>query len=142
MTRQKPAGQRTRCFGAYQGLSDSTEQQDFVFTVSDQGHGSYPEERIIEHPHLMAGGLESEEKNCQWEYYVNQVYEMDQFAADLVDMMDKRGEPAVVVFYGDHLPTMGLTEADMKSGSLFNTNYVIWDNIGLKKRMARFPAIR
>ena len=40
----------------------------------------------------MAGGLESEEKNCQWEYYVNQVYEMDQFAADLVDMMDKRGE--------------------------------------------------
>ena len=70
---------------------DSTEQQDFVFTVSDQGHGSYPEERIIEHPHLMAGGLESEEKNCQWEYYVNQVYEMDQFAADLVDMMEKRG---------------------------------------------------
>ena len=36
---------------------------------------------------------------------------MDQFAADLVDMMDKRGEPAVVVFYGDHLPTMGLTES-------------------------------
>lgn len=119
---------------------DSTEQQDFVFTVSDQGHGSYPEERIIEHPHLMAGGLESEEKNCQWEYYVNQVYEMDQFAADLVDMMDKRGEPAVVVFYGDHLPTMGLTEADMKSGSLFNTNYVIWDNIGLKKEDGTIPS--
>ena len=46
-------------------------------------------------------------------------YEMDPVWADLVDMMDKRGEPAVVVFYGDHLPTMGLTEADMKSGSLF-----------------------
>ena len=113
---------------------DSTEQQDFVFTVSDQGHGSYPEERIIEHPHLMAGGLESEEKNCQWEYYVNQVYEMDQFAADLVDMMDKRGEPAVVVFYGDHLPTMGLEAKDMKSRYLYNTNYVIWDNIGLPKQ--------
>ncbi len=113
---------------------DSTEQQDFVFTISVQGHGSYPEERIIEHPHLMAGGLEDEEKNCQWEYYVNQVYEMDQFAADLVSMMEERGEPAVVVFYGDHLPTMGLTEADVKSGNLFYTNYVIWDNIGLPKQ--------
>lgn len=119
---------------------DSTEQQDFVFAISDQGHGSYPEERIIEHPHLMVGGLEQEEKNCQWEYYANQVYEMDQFAADLVDMMDKRGEPAVVVFYGDHLPTMGLTEADMKSGSLFNTNYVIWDNIGLTKQDGTIPS--
>ena len=119
---------------------DSTEQQDFVFTVSDQGHGSYPEERIIEHPHLMAGGLESEEKNCQWEYYVNQVYEMDQFAADLVDMMDKRGEPAVVVFYGDHLPTMGLEAKDMKNRYLYNTNYVIWDNLGLQKEDRNIPS--
>ena len=110
---------------------DSTEQQDFVFTISVQGHGSYPEERILKHPHLMAGGLEEEERNWQWDYYCNQVYEMDQFAGDLVKMMEKRGEPAVVVFYGDHLPTLGLTDADMKSGSLFNTNYVIWDNIGL-----------
>ena len=54
-------------------------------------------------------------------------------------MMEERGEPAVVVFYGDHLPTMGLAEADMKSGSLFNTNYVIWDNIGLEKEDGTIP---
>lgn len=117
---------------------DSTEQQDFIFTISVQGHGSYPEEHIIEEPHLTTSGL-TEEKNCQWEYYVNQVYEMDQFASDLVQMMDERGEPAVVVFYGDHLPTLGLTEADVKSGSLFNTNYVIWDNIGLEKQDGTIP---
>ena len=35
---------------------------------------------------------------------------------------------------------MGLTEADMKSGSLFNTNYVIWDNIGLKKEDGTIPS--
>lgn len=117
---------------------DSTEQQDFVFAISVQGHGSYPEEHILENPHLTTSGL-TEEKNCQWEYYVNQVYEMDEFAGKLVEMMEKRGEPAVVVFYGDHLPTLGLTEADMKSGSLFNTNYVIWDNIGLKKQDGTIP---
>lgn len=38
---------------------------------------------------------------------MNQVYEMDQFAGNLVKMMEERGEPTVVVFYGDHLPTMG-----------------------------------
>lgn len=117
---------------------NSTEQQDFVFAISVQGHGSYPEEHILENPHLTTSGL-TEEKNCQWEYYVNQVYEMDEFAGELVEMMEKRGEPAVVVFYGDHLPTLGLTEADMKSGSLFNTNYVIWDNIGLKKQDGTIP---
>lgn len=117
---------------------DSTEQQDFVFAISVQGHGSYPEEHILENPHLTTSGL-TEEKNCQWEYYVNQVYEMDEFAGNLVEMMEKRGEPAVVVFYGDHLPTLGLKEADMKSGSLFNTNYVIWDNIGLQKQDGTIP---
>lgn len=118
---------------------DSTEQQDFVFTITVQGHGSYPEKKLIKEPHLYAWGTESAEKNNQWTYYANQVYEMDIFAQNLVDMMDKRGEPAVVVFYGDHLPTLGLAEADMKSESLFNTNYVIWDNIGLKKEDGTIP---
>lgn len=118
---------------------NKTEQQDFVFTITVQGHGSYPEEKVIENPVITASGLETEAKNNQWEYYVNQVYEMDIFAANLVAMMEERGEPAVVVFYGDHLPTMGLEEVDMKSGSLFNTNYVIWDNIGLEKQDGTIP---
>ena len=122
-----------------QDCLDSTDHQDFVFTITVQGHGSYPEKKVIDEPHLYAWGTPTAEKNNQWEYYSNQVYEMDQFAKNLVDMMDKRGEPAVVVFYGDHLPTLGLTEADMKSESLFNTNYVIWDNIGLEKKDGTIP---
>ena len=118
---------------------DSTEQQDFIFTITVQGHGSYPEEKVLDDPHLYAWGMETAEKNNQWTYYSNQVYEMDIFAKNLTDMMAERGEPAVVVFYGDHLPTMGLAEADMKSGSLFNTNYVIWDNIGLEKEDGTIP---
>lgn len=118
---------------------NSTEQQDFIFTISVQGHGAYPEEKVIDNPRITVTGLETEAKNNQWEYYVNQVYEMDQFAANLVAMMEERGEPAVVVFYGDHLPTMGLEAADMKSRYLYNTNYVIWDNIGLKKEDRNIP---
>ena len=118
---------------------NSTEHQDFVFTITVQGHGSYPEKKVIKEPHLYAWGTETAKKNNQWTYYANQVYEMDIFAQNLVDMMAERGEPAVVVFYGDHLPTLGLGEDDMKSESLFNTNYVIWDNIGLEKKDGTIP---
>ena len=119
---------------------NSTKQQDFVFTISVQGHGSYPEEKILEHTEITASGMETQGKNNAWEYYVNQVYAMDQFANNLVNMMEDRGEPAVVVFYGDHLPTMGLEAKDMKSRYLYNTNYVIWDNIGLEKEDKNLPA--
>ena len=54
--------------------------------------------------------------------------------------LEKRGEPTVVVFYGDHLPTMGLEAKDMKSKYLYNTNYVIWDNIGLEKKDGNYAA--
>ena len=59
---------------------------------------------------------------------------MDQFVGDLVASMEERGEPTVIVFYGDHLPTLGLQVEDLKSRYLYNTNYVIWDNIGLEEK--------
>ena len=45
---------------------------------------------------------------------MNQVYEMDQFVGDLIKAVEARKEPSVVVFYGDHLPTMGLKAEDLK----------------------------
>lgn len=119
---------------------DTTEQQDFVFGISVQGHGDYPEEQIIENPKIKVEGIEDEGQKNKWEYYVNQVYEMDQFAGDLVKAIEERGEPTVVVFYGDHLPTMGLKAEDLKGRYLYNTNYVIWDNIGLKKEDRNIPS--
>ena len=119
---------------------DSTKQQDFVFGISVQGHGDYPEERVIENPKILVEGIEDEAAKNKWEYYVNQVYEMDQFAGNLVKALEDRGEPSVVVFYGDHLPTMGLKAEDLKSRYLYNTNYVIWDNIGLKKEDRNIPS--
>lgn len=119
---------------------DTTEEQDFVFTISVQGHGEYPTEQIIENPAITISGVEDEGTRNAWEYYVNQVYEMDKFAGDLVAAMEKRGEPTVVVFYGDHLPTMDLQAKDMKSKYLYNTNYVIWDNIGLEKKDGNYAA--
>ena len=119
---------------------DTTEGTDFVFTISVQGHGNYPEEKVIDNPEIIVGGVEDEGKRNAWEYYVNQVHAMDEFAGKLIQEIEERGEPSVVVFYGDHLPTMGLEAKDMKSRYLYNTNYVIWDNIGLEKKDGNIAA--
>ena len=62
------------------------------------------------------------------------IYEMDQFVEDLITAVDSTGEDSVIVFYGDHLPTMDLTEEDVRNRYLFDTSYVIWDNMGLEKK--------
>ena len=125
------------CLGA-------TRNRDFVFVVSVQGHGAYPTEEVLEDPAIEVTGAETEEKNCQWEYYVNSLHEMDQFVKDLIDDVDKRGEPTVIMFYGDHLPTMGLSDSDLIVGSTFQTRYLVWDNIGLtqeKRDICAYQAV-
>ena len=85
-------------------------------------------------------GVEDEGKRNAWEYYVNEVHEMDKFVGQLIDAIEQRGEPTVIVFYGDHLPTLGLEAKDLKGKYLYNTNYVIWDNIGLEKKDGNIAA--
>lgn len=113
---------------------DSTEEPDYVYTVSVQGHGDYPTESVIKNPQITVTGAENREKNnYSWEYYCKQIHEMDQFVKELTDTLADYPEKVVLVMYGDHLPTMGLETGDMKNRYLFQTQYVLWDNFGLKK---------
>ena len=119
---------------------DTTDGTDFVCTISVQGHGDYPTEPTLENPEINVTGVEDEGKRNAWEYYVNEVHEMDKFVGQLIDAIEQRGEPTVLVFYGDHLPTLGLEAKDLKGKYLYNTNYVIWDNIGLEKKDGNIAA--
>ena len=119
--------------GAVMDCLESTEGQDYVFTISVQGHGDYPSEKLIEDPVITVSGSPTEAKDNQWEYYVNMIHEMDQFVENLITAVDSTGEDSVIVFYGDHLPTMDLTEEDVTNRYLFDTSYVVWDNMGLEK---------
>lgn len=119
---------------------DDTEHQDFVFAVSVQGHGAYPSEPIDSNQTITVEGAPSEESDSMWEYYVNQIHEMDNFIKGLVEMLDARGEDTVLLLYGDHLPTMGLAETDMENFNLFTTQYVIWDNMGLERKEKNLAA--
>lgn len=95
--------------GEIEKVLDSTIGSDFVYTISVQGHGKYP----------------------SFEYYCEQIHEMDEFVGQLINMLNTRMEPTVLVLYGDHLPGFEWTAEEMENGSLFQTKYVVWNNLNL-----------
>ena len=120
---------------------DSTENTpDFVYTITVSGHGDYPTEKVLAAPDIYVSGAKDEAANNQWEYYVNMIHRVDKFIGDLTDALEKRGENTIVVFFGDHLPSLGLSEEDMASGSTFLTKYATWNNFGLAKEDADLAA--
>ena len=112
---------------------DSTEGRDMIYTISVQGHGKYPSEEVIKNPKIKVLSAASEELKWKFEYYVNQIYEMDQFIGKLTEALAQRDEPIMLAMYGDHIPAIDLTEDDLESGNLYGTQYLIWDNFGLEK---------
>ncbi|MCC8028321.1 MAG: sulfatase-like hydrolase/transferase [Lachnospiraceae bacterium] len=127
--------------GETEKVLDSTEDKsDFVFTITVQSHGSYPTEAVLEDPEIEVAGGGTEEEQYQWEYYINELHEVDTFIGDLIAMLEERDEKTVVVLYGDHLPTMGLSDEDMNNGSIYQTTYATWNNFGLEKEDADLAA--
>ena len=112
---------------------DLTENEDYIYTISVQGHGKYPSEQVIENPAIKVLSAPTEELKWQYEYYVNQIYEMDKFVKNLTAELEKRDEKTVLVMYGDHLPALDMTEEELTSGDLYKTEYIIWSNFKMEK---------
>ena len=115
---------------------DATPGSDFTYTITVCTHGDYPTEPVIENPAITVSGVDDEAQTNQWTYYVNQLNASDRFITSLIDRLSQRDEDTVVVMFGDHLPTMGLTDDDMKSGDIYKTKYITWNNFGLEKKDA------
>ena len=111
---------------------DSTQEQNFVFAITVQGHGKYQR---------GADSGELEDLNVSWEdhagesealaYYMSQLRETDAFIGELVAALELRAEPTVLVLYGDHLPSFNIGAEQLANGDIFETEYVIWNNLGL-----------
>ncbi len=109
---------------------ESTEGRDFVYGVSVQSHGKYPKEVIEENqPIVVTKGLENDpEYKIGYEYFINQLHEMDMFVGELVEAIKNYDEPTVLVLYGDHLPAMSISKEQLVNEDLFQTEYVVWAN--------------
>lgn len=103
---------------------------DFVFTISVEGHGSYPNQMVAGMNTVQVTSEEGE-NDYAVQYYTNLLHDMDKFVQELVDMLEARGEETILFLYGDHLPSLGLEQAHMTDGTLMQMEYVIWNNMGL-----------
>lgn len=110
-----------------------SENQDLIYAISVQGHGSYPTDVSYDrHLRVKEIGERQEEIKDSIEYYANQLYEMDAFIGQLVDELSNYEEDTILVMYGDHLPSLSFEDEDLGNGSIYQTSYFIWNNMGLE----------
>lgn len=126
--------------GAIMDALKSSEGRDYIHTISVQGHGKYPPEQLIKNPVINITAAPSEELKWKFEYYVNQVYEMDKFVKKLTEELDKFDEPTVLVMFGDHIPALDITEETYAPKDLYLTQYVIWSNFSMPKEDGKLNA--
>lgn len=114
-------------------LNSTPDQQDFIYTISVQGHGDYPEQPIEGHSKIKVSGVEDEGNRNSFEYFVNEIKEMDDFIAELIDALSNYDEDTILVMYGDHLPSLGFEDEDLTNADIYQTEYVIWSNFDMPK---------
>lgn len=108
----------------------STKKRDYIYTISVQGHGAYPSEDMGSE--IKVEGIEDEGLKNQYEYFATQTNEMDQFLKELTDKLKKFKEKTILVMYGDHLPSLGITGNDLVNKNVYQTEYIIWSNYKTK----------
>lgn len=111
---------------------DSTEGSDFVYCVTVQAHGKYPVvpfEGVDET--VTATSLPEVCDEVSFNYYLNQLKQTDEFIGELISAVEATGEDTVIVFFGDHLPNLGLENECLSDGwTLYDSEYVIWSSRG------------
>jgi phosphoglycerol transferase MdoB-like AlkP superfamily enzyme len=110
-----------------------SQAQDFVFAVSVQPHGKYPDDIIDDHQFIDMEVDLSEEDIIGYEYFINQLREVDEFIGNLVEYFENYHEPTLIVFYGDHLPSLDIQNENLENSDIFQTEYVLWSNFELEK---------
>lgn len=113
----------------------STTENDFVFAVSVQAHGKYPPSQLADDyvPTIEVSFVDETVESSMaeldaWEYYINQIAQVDLFVKELSDAVMALEEDTVLVFYGDHLPSLMISDTDLENSTRFETEYLIVDN--------------
>lgn len=113
---------------------DSTKGVDFTFGITVQSHGKYDGIELTQKPYVTVSGAPKGQE-AAYQYYVNEIYEVDQMIGSLLDALERRQEPVILVLYGDHLPSLSLADENLEGHrNLYQTEYVTWNNYGLPVR--------
>ncbi|MTI48892.1 MAG: LTA synthase family protein [Firmicutes bacterium] len=104
---------------------ESTDDPLFLFAVTMQNHGPYNDDRYEDY------GLDVDVKNNLdnesmqiLRTYSQGIYDADKALGKLVDYIDKQKKPTMVLFFGDHLPILGMDLKVYNELDFMNANSV------------------
>lgn len=110
-------------------LLRKTPEPDLVFAVSVQGHGKYPDEYLPQDTDVrVVSGIQEETVLAHFNYFINQLREMDDFIQELYQAVMALEEDTVLLLYGDHLPNIARDEGISLSTGLQQTEYILISN--------------
>ena len=107
---------------------NTTKNKDFIFAVTSQCHGKYPQYEDPSRKITVSGDEGIMNIKLDLEFYANEIYDEDKWLKTFIDEMEKYPEPVMVVMYGDHLPSINFPESILENSNIYQTEYVIWKN--------------
>ncbi|HPT65931.1 MAG TPA: LTA synthase family protein [Candidatus Woesebacteria bacterium] len=114
---------------------NSTDQPQFIFTLSMQNHFPFEADRFSEHPIDFSSNLDTE-SHKSLQSYIDGINLSDKSYQDLKTEIEKSKKPTILIVYGDHLPLLGddfdiykktgfYQDNDLK---MYSTPVAIWSN--------------
>lgn len=101
---------------------DKTENPMFIYTVTMENHGPYDDPRYGENQFKATGGNLSAQAKSILETYAQGAHDADQSLQKLIDHFKDSDEPTMIVFYGDHLPMLGMDYQVYKEAGFISTS--------------------
>lgn len=114
-------------------VMDSTQGKDFIYTVTVQTHGKYIELPEEMEAVITVEGARDEHEKLTMEYFLTLLVDVDKLVGALVEEYSQYDEDVMIVFFGDHLPGLELTDDVLSTQNIYATEYVIWTNYELPK---------
>ena len=92
---------------------EEQKQPTFIHAVTMQNHFPFTEGRFGENL-IEISGLENEESKGELETYTEGLRRSDEALQYLIEQLDNLDRPTLLVFFGDHLPSLGTNKSFYK----------------------------
>jgi phosphoglycerol transferase MdoB-like AlkP superfamily enzyme len=124
-------------------LNEEHDSPRFIYDVTVQNHGGYTEaDDTLEK--ITISGYEGQYPET--ENYLTLVHESDKAIQDLIEYLETYEEPTVVLFYGDHQPSIETSFVEMAEGKsqsdftledrqkMYKVPFFLWANFDIEEK--------
>ena len=126
-------------------LEKDGDEPSFIFGITMENHQSYKKSDESDIVVKVTNDAIDDETLDAVTTYTQGVYYADKSLKKLVDYIDAREKPTVILFFGDHLPTLGASQAAYNQAGvvsindgydaaerdfLYATPYIVYSNYG------------